>query len=301
MAKDSDESTATLSIDAFVRSIGVNKLTSHLLFLGAGASVTSGIPSAQTAVWEWKRRIFLTNHPGLEDQFAELSLEAVREKIQRWLDKQGAYPPSGSPEEYGVFIEACYPIAYDRRAFFQEQVRTARPHVGYRLVCHLAETGLVSSVWTTNFDGLTARAAAAFDLTPVEIGIDSTHRVFRPRRAGELLCISLHGDYRYDALKNTHAEIQEQDANLRAALVTELNDSPLIVAGYSGRDASVMEAFNETYSRAGTGTLYWCGYGLTPPAPVSALIEAARANGRTAHYVPTDGFDSLLERLLTIA
>src|SRR5258708_1467503 len=84
--------STVLSLDAFVRSIGVRRAAPLALFLGAGASTSSGLPSAQTCIWEWKRQIFLTNNPGLEEQFAELSLDGVRRRIQQWLDRQGIYP-----------------------------------------------------------------------------------------------------------------------------------------------------------------------------------------------------------------
>jgi hypothetical protein len=74
----------SLSVDAFVRAIGVKSNTPSSLFLGAGASITSGIPSAALCIWEWKRDIFLTNNPGLEEQFSELSLPSVKNRIQRW-------------------------------------------------------------------------------------------------------------------------------------------------------------------------------------------------------------------------
>jgi hypothetical protein len=64
------------------------------------------------------------------------------------------------PDEYGFYIRQCFPIENDRRAYFQELVRTAVPHTGYRLLCHLAQADLVRSVWSPNFDGLTARAVA---------------------------------------------------------------------------------------------------------------------------------------------
>jgi hypothetical protein len=67
-----------LPVDAFMRSIGVNRSAPHALFLGAGASITSGVPSASMCIWEWKRDIFLTNNPGMEDQFSELSLPTHR-------------------------------------------------------------------------------------------------------------------------------------------------------------------------------------------------------------------------------
>jgi hypothetical protein len=79
----------TIGLDAFIRSVGINSTTQHGLLLGAGASISSGVPSAASCIWEWKRAIFLTRNPGLETQFAELSLPAVRAKIQRWLDDRG--------------------------------------------------------------------------------------------------------------------------------------------------------------------------------------------------------------------
>jgi hypothetical protein len=287
-----------LSLDAFVRSIGVRRSPPFAMFLGAGASTTSGVPSAQMCIWEWKRQIFLTNNPGLEDQFTELSLAGIRRTIQEWLDRQGCYPAENTPEEYGFYIKQCFPISEDRRSFFRQKVRDAQPHVGYRLLCHLAEADLIRSVWSTNFDGLVARAAASFKLSPLEVGIDSQNRVFHPPAAGDLLCVSLHGDYRYDQLKNTPEELQSQEATLRKALVEDLKSTSLIVCGYSGRDRSVMEALIAAYADYGTGALYWCGFSdLEPSSQVTSLIDQARAHGRQAYYVSGLGFDDLLTRL----
>ena len=292
------EDNFVLSLDAFVRSIGIRQAAPLSVFVGAGASISSGLPSAQMCIWEWKHSIFLTNNPGLEDQFAELSLPGIRRRIQQWLDGQGLFPADGAPDEYGFYVQQCFPITEDRRAYFQNRVSKARPHVGYQLLCHLAETDLIRSVWSTNFDGLVARAAAPFSLTPREVGIDSQQRLTRPPAQGELLCISLHGDYRYDALKNTPEELQTQEAALRKALIEETRTAPLIVAGYSGRDRSVMDALHETYAGPGTGVLFWCGFSDgAPPDHVAALIRHARDHGRQAHYVPTLGFDDLITRL----
>jgi SIR2-like domain len=290
---------ATLGVDAFVRSVGVNRSTPHALFLGAGASITSGVPSAASCIWEWKRAIFLTNNPGLEFQFSELSLPAVRSKIQSWLDSQRKYPPNEAADEYGFYIQECFPIADDRRAFFQDKIRLSSPHVGYRLLIKLAEAELIRSVWTPNFDGLAAKAAATSQrVVPVEVGIDCQERLPRKPNRNELLCVSLHGDYRYDQLKNTSQEIQTQEATLRDALVEELRNTPLIVTGYSGRDASLMNALEVAYGQNGTGTLYWCGFGDTEIlVHVARLIEKARASGRSAYYISSSGFDDLLLRV----
>ena len=279
-----------LPLDAFVRSIGIKRIAPLSTFVGAGASISSGLPSAQMCIWEWKRSIFLTNNPGLEDQFAELSLPGIRRRIQQWLDSQGRFPPDGAPDEYGFYIQQCFPIEEDRRAYFQNKVRKARPHVGYQLLCHLAEANLIRSVWSTNFDSLAARAAAPFNLMPLEIGIDSQQRLTRPPAQGELLCISLHGDYRYDALKNTPKELQTQETELRKELIKETSTTSLIVVGYSGRDGSVMDALQAAYAEPGTGILYWCGFSDGgPPDHLAALIRRAR-DSWTASLLRTDAW-----------
>ena len=118
-----------LEIDSFVRSVGVNKGSPHALFLGAGSSMSSGVPTAARCVWEWKRSMFCTNNPGLEDQVAELTLRAVQKRIDRWLRASGHWPDPGK-DDYSYFIELCHPIADDRRRFFEPHIRKARPHIG---------------------------------------------------------------------------------------------------------------------------------------------------------------------------
>jgi hypothetical protein len=288
----------TLTLDAFIRSVAVNRRSPHAFFLGAGASVSSGVPSAGMCIWEWKRQIFVTNNPRLQTLLGDVSMESVQQKIQHWLDSEGAYPALNAEEEYGFYAERCYPIADDRRRYFENLAESAAPYVGYKLLCLLAESGLIKGAWTTNFDGLVARAAASFGVTPVEVGLDSAHRAFMMPSAGELLCVSIHGDYRYDRLKNTEAELQRQDAQLRAALVDYLQDTSLVVSGYSGRDKYVMETLQLAYSRPGPARLYWCGReGEEPGDPVRRLLLTARASGREAYYVPTLGFDDLMLRL----
>jgi hypothetical protein len=108
----------------------------------------------------------------------------------------------------------------------------------------------------------------------------------------------MHGDYRYDQLKNTPEELQAQEAELRQALIAQARDTSLIVSGYSGRDQSLMDSLRAAYAEEGTGILYWCGFtDGDVPEHVAALVAHARAHGRQAYYVQTLGFDDLLIRL----
>jgi hypothetical protein len=114
-----DNGNSFLDFAAFVRIVGVNRGVPYAFFLGAGASVSSGVPSAYTCLWQWKREIVKTEEPELERQLGELSLPAVRRRIQKWLDAQGFYPPADHPDEYGFYAEECYPLSDARRQYFQ--------------------------------------------------------------------------------------------------------------------------------------------------------------------------------------
>ncbi len=292
------EPTYILPLEAFIRSVSVNSEIPHALFLGAGASISSNVLSAADCIWHWKREIFLSHHPGLEPEFQEISLGSVRGRIQSWLDKQGRYPPENATEEYGFYAESCYPLQAGRKAFFEKIIRNARPSAGYKLIGLLAENGIINTTWSTNFDNLTTRAAASFSVVNFEVGLDSIDRALRVPKKGELQSIALHGDYRYDQLRNTPDELRNLDASLRSILANRCKETPLIVIGYSGRDTSIMQSLIDAY-RVGDGApLYWCTYGNDPPSSqIIDLIEAARQSGRNAYIVPGVAFDDVMRRL----
>ncbi len=59
------------------------------------------------------------------------------------------------------------------------------------------------------------------------------------------LLVKLHGDYQSQELKKTAEELQAQDPALDQVLVGACNRFGLVVIGYSGRDASVIDALRE--------------------------------------------------------
>ena len=286
-----------LSVDAFVRSLAVNRDRPICLLLGAGASISSGMPSAQRCIWEWKRDIFVTNNPTLGESVGELSLPGTKRRIQRWLDQRGNYPAEDAAEEYSFFARDCYPTGQDRRRFFQTYVAQAKPHAGYQLLPLLTKLGLVRTVWTTNFDGLVARACSASNLVCVEVNVDTMHRTTRPHSQGELRVVSLHGDYRYDDLKNTDEELQSQEIALEKELLHELRDYDLVVVGYSGRDKSLMSVLHQAISESNPCRFYWCGFGEECPPAVAQLLQHGTSKGRDAFYIATEGFDDLFSRI----
>ena len=47
-----------LQIDELLRSLKQNISSPHSMFLGAGASIESGVQSANDCIWDWKKDMF---------------------------------------------------------------------------------------------------------------------------------------------------------------------------------------------------------------------------------------------------
>lgn len=286
-----------LEYDAFLRSFKRNVDVPHSFLLGAGASISSGIQSAYDCIWEWKKDIYLSKNINSAEFYKNYKNESVRKSIQNWLDNQGKYPLLDSAEEYSFYAEKAYPIADDRRKYFFSLIENKEPYIGYKLLCLLSEHNIVKSVWTTNFDGLIVRSAHQNRLTPIEITLDNSNRIYRNQSNKELLTIALHGDYKFSTLKNTEKELDNQDETFKEQFSNYHIDKNLIVIGYSGRDKSLMDAISLAFSKKGSGRLYWCGFGDQINEEISELILKIRESGREAYYISTDGFDKTLIHL----
>lgn len=280
-----------LEYDAFLRSLNQNSNYQCALLLGAGTSVTSGVQSANDCIWEWKRDIYISKNPEYAKYFSNFKLENVRKQIQSWLDLQGDYPKLGSPEEYSFYAEKAYPISSDRTNYFKNLVSDKEPYIGYKLICLLNKLGIIKSVWTTNFDGLVERAAQSMNITPIAVNLDNYAQVYNQISNNEILCVALHGDYKFSSLKNTENELDNQSQIFKEVLSHYLVDKSLIVLGYSGRDKSLMQMLEESFSNSGIGKLYWCGYRSEVSAEVRTFINKIRSKKREAYYIPTNGFD----------
>jgi len=286
-----------LSYDAFLRSVKQNIDVDHVFLLGAGASISSGIQSAANCIWEWKKDIFISKNPNLSYQYREYKSETIQKSIQKWIDNEGSYLPLNHPNEYSTYAELAYPINEVRKKYFENICKGKEPYVGYKILCLLAQKGMIRSVFTTNFDGLLVKAAHQTGITPIDITLDTAERIYRTSSRNELLCVAIHGDFKYGPLKNTSRELDNQHENFVNILTHHLIDKHLVVIGYSGRDKSLMEALKKAYQKKGAGMLFWCGYGHEISPEVKQFLIEVKKTGRKAFFVPTDGFDSTLIHL----
>ena len=91
------------------------------------------------------------------------------------------------------------------------------------------------------------RAAQQANITPIAINLDCVDRIYRTESSSELLYIALHGDCKFRTLKNTEKELDSQNSEFVSALRRYFVDKNLIIIGYSGRDKSLMSAFERSF------------------------------------------------------
>ena len=294
----------TIGQDDFARRFSLRG-PNLMWLLGAGASNAAGLPTANDLVMEFKRRLYVSQS-GQSVRTGDLAEPAIRNRIEAHVESLGL-PESGDPDEYAAFFEAAFPDEADRAKFIDGQLREAKPSYGHMALASLMSAGLCRLVWTTNFDTLVADAcAAAFGTT----GSLTTATLDAPELARHTISgerwpleVKLHGDFRSHRLKNTGDELRRQDHELRRMLVDCADRFGLVVAGYSGRDDSVMSALQEGLAKPKPypAGLFWLQRdGSRPVARVEELLNRAVEAGVDAALVEIESFDEAMRGLANL-
>ncbi len=274
-------------------------------FLGAGASRAAGIKTAGDMIWDFKQRLYRSQKKLPPSAITDIGEPAVQRKLQAHFDAIGGFPPASSETEYSAYFEATYHSARDRRAYLDELIARGKPSFGHHALAMLMAEDLCRAIWSTNFDRTVEDAAAERFGGTGRLVVADLKEPEKVRHAFDEsrwpVYGKLHGDYHSDALKNTDTELQQQDAEMRRNLIDACRRQGLAVVGYSGRDASIMEALTEALDqgRGFPGGLFWFKRGHDAPYPaVTQLIDRARALGIDAHLVEAESFDELFSDLL---
>jgi tetratricopeptide (TPR) repeat protein len=256
-----------------------NKRPHFAVFLGAGASIESGVNSANQMTADFIKRICAVECP-------ENKKDGEKDK---WL-KDNKYYETGK-DKYGSLFERCFPTEVDRREYIESQVDGKVPSLGYIALAHLIKTKIVDTIITTNFDDLIYIACTSYtDIRPVVYSLggfasEISGTTNRPR------VLKLHGDFLFSSLKNTENELQKQDVNMSQQVHQILEAyRGIIVIGYSGNDDSIIELLSTIPDGK---YFYWCVY---KDEQVSESVEKL-IREKKGWIVRTDGFDKLFDEI----
>ncbi|RCW99897.1 MULTISPECIES: SIR2 family protein [Kosakonia] len=257
----------------------------YSLFLGAGASVTSGIQTAHQLVQEWRKEIFcrLSHEPYTTETKAR---EWLADKHPDWYDQNN---------EYSSLFEKKFDLPSQRRRFVELQVDKKLPSIGYAYLVELFESNFFDTIFTTNFDDLINEAFYQFSSDrPLLCAHDSSINGISVTSSRPKI-IKLHGDYLFDSIKSSLKETESLEINTREKLIEFTKEYGLIFVGYAGNDNSIMEVLKyllkqNDYLRNG---IYWCKRKEDQVTPeLFKLLSQDKV-----YWVEIDGFDELMAEL----
>ncbi len=260
-----------------------------VLLLGAGASVSSGVPGAGQLAEMAARWAYCREHGrATEDP------SVTRSDWLPWLREHQWYQSAQAiGDHYPAIVEHLLLPRSERRRFFTAVLRsTLPPSSGYQSLARLVGKGWVRTVLTTNFDDLiprSLRAEASVVAVDEVSGAGEAHLISTAPPYPQV--IFLHGRVEQYTDANLETETQQLPPVLRDALLPLLRDHPLVVIGYRGAERSIMvdllgHADSPLHFPYG---VYWCVRGSEEPHPlVQALADRLRGNFQ---LVPVDGFD----------
>ncbi|MBW4053616.1 MAG: SIR2 family protein [Proteobacteria bacterium] len=291
-----------LSEIEFIRTI-VRAAPQTMWFLGAGASRSSGLPTATDIIWDLKRRYYCENE-NQDIQAHDVTSKAVQSRIQDYLDGIG-FPHKWRPGEYSFYFEKTFGNDYSAQQRYLQDTLSSRQislTVGHRMLAALLSIGRARVLFTTNFDEVVETAYAAISgRSLTAFHPEGSYAAIEALNSDQFpLYVKLHGDFRYQSVKNLSADLLRNDEQLRKCFLAAATRFGVIVSGYSGRDENVMAMFREALDQnnAFPSGILWTTPRISDVAPrVVELLEDAQRKGIKAYLVQTGTFDEMLSKI----
>ena len=220
------------------------------------------------------------------------------------MDSQG-FPPLWDTREYSFYFEQFFGNDYSaQQKYLSDALSTEKiaSTIGPRALAALLCMGRTRSVFTTNFDevvetaysAMAGRHLSTFHLEGAYAAIDALNADQFP------LYVKLHGDFRYQSVKNLSSDLLHNDQQLQKCFIAAAARFGIIVAGYSGRDENVISMFKQAIDQnnAFPHGLFWTAPRISDIAPnVHDLIEYALSRSIRSGIVQTGTFDEMLSKI----
>ncbi|WP_201565046.1 SIR2 family protein [Psychrobacter sp. CMS30] len=234
-------------------------VSNYSIFLGAGASRSSGVSTAHELISVWMRELYERYQGEIFQTSDDKNYGNDHNELVRFFEKEHSSWFDAS-NAYSSLFERKFDLAPQRRRFVEQEVDGKLPSIGYAYLVSLVENNFFNAIFTTNFDDLLNEAFYQLSSTrPIVCAHDSSvHSISVSSKRPKI--IKLHGDYLFENIKSTLRETESLEVNTKDKLIEFCKEYGLIVLGYSGNDRSIMDILdylikNDTYLRNG---VYWC-------------------------------------------
>jgi len=276
----------------------------YMWLLGAGTSVSAGIPSANNLISQFKLNIFCNATGSNPKLYYDLANPTTRQNLENYFIENKIIP-SSDENDYAYYFEKAYPLENLRQEIIETAVKGRHPSYGQEILAALMKLQLCRIVWTTNFDKLIENATSKLYGTNDELIVSTldSNNLAREAINNEKwpLLIKLHGDFQSKRIKNTNSELEQQDTEYRRLLIEQCQRYGLIVIGYSGRDESIMNSLNEALKNVNSfphGLFWLLRVGEEPCNKLTNLINKAKELNINAEIIQIQNFDETMGDLL---
>ena len=274
----------TITAQEFVRRFRhavTRQETAFAWLIGAGCSVTSGIPTADDAVRMWLKDL----------KYLETGQEA---DLEGWAAKRFVgYDPDHPGKVYGEVLQALFHTDTHRRRELERMMKAAEPGFGYATMAQLmthqkwgAHSSLAISI---NFDDLAADALHLYSQRRPQVFTPESLNHRTPISPSAPTVVKIYGDAHLPRLDGPAGSNRPQlSIEVTERLSELLSETGLIIVGYGGRDESVLDMLESLPGGEPSGGVYW----VNAQAPTGAMGDWLHSRGGV--WVEHGDFDELM-------
>ncbi|WP_298529452.1 SIR2 family protein [uncultured Christiangramia sp.] len=288
----------TIEKDKFLRSFKVQGKNSFDIFLGSGASVSSGIPTGGELILHFKREILISQSKINSKKFSDLKIESIRNEVNKHFEDKNLKNP------YSHYFEEFLQHPEDRRDFLTNIVKDKKPSIGFLCLASLVEQEKFNTLWTTNFDDLIEKAINSLNYKSCQIVSPENAISVNNFRADIPTVVKLHGDFRYDSLQNTDKELKELEGSLHDYFISSASTKGLLIIGYSGSDQSIMSTLSKIANGSNPfpkGLIWGIPKGVRPNNDLIKFMSDINKKNNRSGFIEIDSFDYFMHELYKIS
>lgn len=216
------------TIGEIVENLKINKENEckTAVLLGAGMSVTAGIPTAKGIMKDIEK-------------IAPNTISSCRDgTYQNYMQHLGPY---------------------QRKNLISRYVDNAKINLAHLYLGTLIKENYIDRVLTTNFDNLVIRSLALFNIFPATYDL-AVSQTFIPEETAQLSLFYLHGQRNGYIILNTESELRESGElkHYKELFLDTAKKRSWIVIGYSGENDPIFERLAEI--NIFRNKLFWVGY-----------------------------------------
>jgi len=214
-----------------------------ILLVGAGISVSAGIPPAQKLM-----KIAIENFPNYftseEQKLAQQDLSQLQ-----YNDIMTKLSPIHRKEIFNWHIKGNK----------KRNIPKAKLNFAHLAIAELLKQGYIKRILTTNFDPLLINACYMVGMYPLPSIYDlGSINQINPELFDDPCIIYLNGQHAGQVQRNTSSQLMQHRSILNKVVLSTGCKRPWIVAGYSGENDPLMEPLNELCPY--NNWLYWLEY-----------------------------------------